>query len=711
MSMSKKKSHYKKKSASGGRFSKKDIIETLREYFPKPLNHKQLGALLEISDPVLREAINLQLIELKAEGLVEELSHGKYRLLNPKPHVTGTIEIARDGEATLKTDELEQPVIIPPKMLRNAMTGDTVKAYIFTHKRTGRIEGEVTEIIKRARTEFVGTIQIGKSFAFLVPESRKIDTDLYIPIESLNGAKDGEKVIGKIVDWPARAKNPIGKIIKVLGPPGDNSVEMHAIMAEFGLPYDFPSSVLEAAERIPEQIPTSEIEKRRDMRDVLTMTIDPADAKDFDDALSLKSLGNGRWEVGVHIADVAYYVREGDKIDEEAFKRGTSVYLVDRVVPMLPEKLSNEVCSLRPGEEKLTFSAVFEMDEEGTVEKEWFGRAVIFSDKRFAYEEVQEVIETGKGPHSKEILVLDKIAKALRDERFKTGAIDFHSTEVKFRLNDKGEPEGVFIKEQKDAHKLIEDFMLLANRRVAETVGKVFKKGFVYRVHDKPESEKLETFGKFAKKLGYKLNLKEKKGAKMAINRLLQTAEGTREETILGQMAIRTMAKAVYTNKNIGHYGLGFEYYTHFTSPIRRYPDLMVHRLLQKFIDKGRPVEQGLEDACKYSSERERLAADAERASVKFMQVKFLQDKVGEEFDGVVSGMNEWGIYVEILENKCEGMIRLRDMGDDFYSYDEENFMIVGRRKGRKFRLGDEVRIEVKRADLTKKQIDFILAD
>jgi len=544
-----------------------------------------------------------------------------------------------------------------------------------------------------------------------VPDSKRMPVDIFIPLSKLNGAENGEKAIARMTDWPSDADSPFGEIIQVLGKPGENETEMHAILAEYGLPAKFPKEIVEEAEKIDTAIKASEIKKRRDMRNVTTFTIDPLDAKDFDDALSVRKLKNGNWEIGVHIADVSHYLKEGSTLDQEAFDRATSVYLVDRVVPMLPEVLSNFACSLRPDEEKYCFSAIFEIDENTKLINEWFGRTVIKSDKRFAYEDAQKIIESGEGDFAEEILTLDGLAKQMRKDRFKKGAIDFHTLEVKFELDEKGEPLGVFIKEQKDANKLIEEFMLLANKRVATFIGSKQKRlPFVYRIHANPDPEKLQTFSEFIKKFGYRIDTTSPKGITSTINRLMNDITGKAEEQLISQLAIRTMAKAEYSTENIGHYGLGFHYYSHFTSPIRRYPDVMVHRLLQHYLDGGNAVNQEeLEEKCKHSSEREKLATDAERASIKFMQVKFMQGKEGEIFAGVVSGVSDFGLFVELEESKCEGLIRLKSLTDDYYTFNPDNFALEGKRTGKVYRIGDELTVKVLKADLAKKQLDFEL--
>jgi ribonuclease R len=555
---------------------------------------------------------------------------------------------------------------------------------------------------------------VSERFAFLIPDDRKMQHDIFIPISDLNGAKNGVKAVAEITDWPAGAKNPIGRIKHVLGVQGENDTEMNAILAEYGFPLAFNKEVEHESEEIPEAITGDEIRRRRDFRDVLTFTIDPFDAKDFDDALSFKKLNNGNYEVGIHIADVSHYIQPDSALDREALERATSVYLVDRVIPMLPERLSNGLCSLRPNEDKLCFAAVFELDEEAHVKNEWFGKTVIHSDRRFTYEEVQKIIEDKAGEFSEEIEKLNALAYKLRERKFKMGAISFESTEVKFNLDEQGRPTGVYVKERKDAHKLIEDFMLLANRKVAEYVSKLGKGKnkytFVYRVHDSPKPDSLANFAQFAARFGYKINTKSDKEIARSLNFLMEDVEGKKEQNVLTQLAIRSMAKAIYTTKSSSHYGLAFDHYTHFTSPIRRYPDVMVHRLLFHYLNGGQPANAAFyEKLCEHCSQMEKKAADAERASVKYKQAEFLKDQIGAVYTGIISGVTEWGMYVEIIENKCEGMIRLRDITDDFYTLDEKNYAIIGQRKRKIYQLGDEVRIRVKNVDLTKKQIDFSL--
>ncbi|PAW94239.1 ribonuclease R [Mucilaginibacter sp. MD40] len=710
--MSKKK---KKNKSSIDQVLTQMVLDIFEQNGNTPLNYKQVSAKLNVRDPEARAVINDILDEETFKGVLKEISPGKFQLLELKTFVEGRVDLTNDGSAFIVTDdEFESDIYIAPRKLRNALNGDWVKVYVYAKSRGKRKEGEIIEILKRHKMEFTGVVRLSEHYAFFLADDRKMMHDIFIPLSELNGAKNGIKAVAEITDWPAGAKNPVGRIKHVLGQQGENDTEMNAILAEYGFPLSFPAEVEREAEEIQDVISEEEIARRRDFREVLTFTIDPFDAKDFDDALSFKKLDNGNYEVGVHIADVAHYIIPDSALDKEAYERGTSVYLVDRVIPMLPERLSNGLCSLRPNEDKLCFAAVFELDEEANIHNEWFGKTVIHSDRRFTYEEVQEVIETQQGDFTEEILKLNALAHKLRERKFKAGAISFETTEVKFKLDENSKPIGVYVKERKDAHKLIEDFMLLANRKVAEYVSKMGKGKnkytFVYRAHDSPKPDALNSFAQFAARFGYKINTKSDKEIAKSLNYLMEDVEGKKEQNVLTHLAIRSMAKAIYTTKTSSHYGLAFSHYTHFTSPIRRYPDVMVHRLLFHYLNGGKSANADhYEELCKHSSAMEKRAADAERASVKYKQAEYLRDQVGNVFTGIISGVTEWGMYVELTENKCEGMIRLRDITDDFYTLDEKNYAIIGQRKKKIYQLGDEVKIKVKSVDLTKKQIDFTL--
>ena len=715
--MAKKKKRKNIKRRNTGTFNKKKlknaILTILYEEPAKTVNYKQISVWLGIKDIETRKLVNVVLQELNDDDYLEQISRGKYKLKAKTGTACGIVEMQPQGFAYVNSDEIERPVLVSSRNLKHAMKGDKVRIRLYARRKKHDLEGEVIEILERAKSVFVGTVQTSRNFAFLIPAG-KVGFDIFIPKEKLNGAKNGQKAIAEINEWPENAKSPFGKIIEVLGDVGNNDAEMHSILAEFELPHKFPENVNKAAEKIPLEIPKEEIKKRRDLRNVTTITIDPADAKDFDDALSIQKLKNGNWEVGVHIADVTHYVTANTIIEEEAQKRATSVYLVDRVVPMLPERLSNGVCSLRPNEEKLCFSAIFEMDDEANISREWFGKTVIYSDRRFTYEEAQEIIETGEGDFSEEVLTMNKLAKELRDQRFKKGSIAFDRVELKFNIDEKGKPLSVYFKEAKDSNKLIEEFMLLANKQVAEFIGK--KRGnktpktFVYRIHDKPDPDKLDSLNTFIQRFGYGLQLTTASTITKSLNTLLNNVKGKKEQNIVETLAIRTMAKAAYSTRNIGHYGLSFEYYSHFTSPIRRYPDMMVHRLLERYLNEGRSVnEQKFEGFCKHSSEMETKAANAERASIKYKQVEFMQDHIGKIYPGVISGITDWGIYVE-LKNKIEGMVPLRELDDDFYIFDEKNYALVGRHSNKTYQLGDEVTVKIWRTNLERKQLDFLLA-
>ena len=713
----------KKLNKKGKDFSAK-IYKILSQEPSKSFNYKQIAAILEVTDTQSRNEIIKELKYLASQEKIQEIDRGKFQVISSSDYYEGYIDMTSRKTGYFVCDELEKDVLIPFANLNHALDGDKVKCYIYNKRASRRPEAEVVEILERAKNEFVGVIDVQKNFAFVTTANAKMYTDIFIPKNDIGEAQHGEVVLVRMTDWPKKADSPFGKVVKVLGKPGEHNTEIHAILAEYGLPYDFPIEVEAFANKIDTSITVEEIAKRRDLRNVLTFTIDPKDAKDFDDALSFQVLENGNYEIGVHIADVSHYVKEGTILDDEAYHRATSVYLVDRVIPMLPEVLSNFACSLRPHEEKYTFSAVFQLNEKAEVLDSWFGRTVIYSDQRFAYEEAQEIIETksdiipahisltGEQYHAPKPIVeatlkLDELAKKLRSKRMAAGAISFDKVEVKFNLNENAEPVGVFFKQSKDANHLIEEFMLLANRKVAEFIGKQ-KKTFVYRIHDEPNEDKLMSLQSVISKFGYSINFKSKATISSSLNTLLEDVQGKKEQNMVDTLAIRCMSKAAYSTQNIGHYGLAFDYYSHFTSPIRRYPDVMAHRLLQYYLDGGKSVsEEDYEEKCKHSSEMESLAANAERDSVKYMQVKYMQDHKDQEFLGVVSGVTEWGIYVEIIENKCEGMCRIREIKDDYYVFDEKQYALVGEMTKSLIQLGDEVYVKVKNADLVKKQLDF----
>ena len=701
------------------------ILKILSKEPNKPFNYKQIAAKLEVDDTKSRNEIIKDLKILASKKQIIEIEPGKYIVkAQSQDYYEGIIDMTSRKTAYFICEEFEEDVFIPFANLNHALDGDKVKVYVYNRRKGKRPEAEVIEVLERQRLEFVGVIDIQKNFAFVTTANPKMYTDIFIPKEKIGEAKNGDVVLVKIEDWPKKADSPFGAVVKVLGRPGEHDTEIHAILAEYGLPYDFPLEVEAYAKKLDTSITKEEIAKRRDMRNVLTFTIDPKDAKDFDDALSFQKLENGNYEIGIHIADVSHYVQEGTILDEEAFKRATSVYLVDRVVPMLPEVLSNFACSLRPQEEKYTFSAIFEISEKAQVVNQWFGRTVIYSDQRFAYEEAQHIIETKGNSIPAEIsltgqeyivkdeivqatLKLDELAKVLRKNRLNNGAISFDKVEVKFKLDQNDEPVGVYFKVAKDANHLIEEFMLLANRKVAEFIGKQ-KKTFVYRIHDEPDENKLMNLQGVISKFGYSLNFKSKETISKSLNDLLVGVVGKKEQNMVDTLAIRTMSKAKYSTDNIGHYGLAFDYYSHFTSPIRRYPDVMAHRLLQHYLDGGKSVdEETYEEKCVHSSNMENSASSAERDSIKYMQVKYMQDHKDQEFLGVISGVTEWGIYVEIIENKCEGMIRIREIKEDYYTFDEKQYALVGQVTKDLLQLGDEVWVKVKNADLVKKQLDY----
>ena len=701
----------KRKTTSGSNAGLKDKVLHLFKKDPKlALNHKQVCSRLKITNAIAKGQAMAALTELTSQGIINHDSRGKFRMDMPTSYLTGKLDGTTRGSAYLVSPDMEEDVFIHQKNMGHAFPGDKVKVNLTSSG--SKMEGKVVEIIERAKKHFVGVLDVSSKYAFLITDDQKIKVDFFIPLDKLNGGKKGQKAVVKMLDWPAEAKSPYGEIVEILGNPGENDAEIHAILWEFDLPYEFPVHVEDYAASIPMDLDEKEIAKRRDMRNITTLTIDPFDAKDFDDALSIQKLDNGNWEIGIHIADVTHYVQPGDIIDKEAVKRATSVYLVDRVVPMLPEKLSNGVCSLRPNEDKYTFSAVFQMDDNADIVGSWFGRTAIHSDRRFTYEEAQEIIEGGDGDFKEEILTFDRLAKQLRERRYNKGAINFGKKEVKFELDEDAKPIGVYFKEGKDSNHLIEEFMLLANKKVTEFVSKGRDKKdrtFVFRVHDNPDPDKFQVFSQFVRKLGFGVKSADN-GAKIsrALNTLMTDIKGTKEQEMIETLAIRTMAKAIYDVENVGHYGLAFDHYSHFTSPIRRYPDVMVHRLLQHYLDgKRSPSKDFYAELCEHSSVREKLAADAERASIKFKQVEFMADRVGEEFDAVISGVSAYGVYAEVEETRCEGMVRLSEINHDHFVHDDENYCVVGARTGEKLTFGDRIRVKLKHADLLKKQLDF----
>ena len=711
----------KKSGTTNGKKQTKDLHALVLNYVSQQknatFNYKQVAYAIGADTAAAHRAIALILAEMAFDGDLIEVSPGKYKAPQRSNVTTGTFVRRSNGKNSVVTDDDGETIFVAERNSMHALNGDKVRIIVAARRRGVEPEAEVIEIIEEKEQTFIGTLQVARQYAYLQTDSKFLATDIIIPRAKLKGGTTGQKAIVRITSWPDDAKNPIGEVIDILGQTGENTTEMHAILAEFGLPYRYPENVNAAAERIDAGITDEVVAQREDLRGVVTFTIDPKDAKDFDDALSMRRLDNGNYEIGVHIADVTYYVHPDSLLDKEAQKRATSVYLVDRVVPMLPEHLSNGICSLRPDEDKLTFSCIFEMNDQAEVLNSRIVRTVTRSVRRFTYEEAQQVIETGAGDYADEILTLDRLAKILRRNRYDNGSVEFDRAEVRFDTDETGHPVSVYFKESKDANKLIEEFMLLANKTVATAIGKPAghkkPKAFVYRVHDMPDPGKLADLSKIARTFGFKVKeTGTSREVNRSINRMLADVKGKGEENFLSTLAIRSMAKAVYTTTNVGHYGLAFDYYTHFTSPIRRYPDMMVHRLLERYLAGGRSVnQQKLEDLCKHSSDMEQLAANAERASIKYKQVEFMGDHLGEVYDGVISGVTEWGLYVELAENMCEGLVPVRDLADDYYDFDEKNYCLIGRRRGVRYRLGDQVKVKVARASLEKKQLDFVLVD
>jgi ribonuclease R len=704
--MSKKK---KKRSISKGSL-KSEILRVFRQFPKKSFNYKQLAKAITLNRDENYSLINIVLVELEKEEKLIEIGRGKFKF-NPIKEVLlqGVVDVTTSGNAYVTVDNFEEDVFIHKKHVKNVVTGDTVSISIFSKYKKNKKEGEILEVLEHKTKRFVGIVEMGETSAFIIVQNLKVHFDIFLPKKECKNIKDGQKVVVEVQDWGYGKNSPSAIVIEVLGYPGEHNVEIHSILAEYNLPHNFDSELEDYAKSIPSEISKEEISKRRDFRNITTFTIDPYDAKDFDDALSIEEISKDIWEIGIHIADVSHYINDNDKIDLEAKERATSVYLVDRVVPMLPEILSNQLCSLRANEEKLCFSAVFQINNNGKITNEWFGKTVINSDHRFTYEDAQEIIETKEGKYSSELSILNNIAKILRKKRMKSGAFSFERLETKFNIDEDGNPLSIYFKTSKEAHKLIEEFMLLANRKVAEFIAKK-NLPFVYRIHDSPDPEKLQTFNILLKKFGYHIQTENKNSISSSMNKLLKEVQGKDESNMIETLAIRTMAKAVYTTENIGHYGLAFNHYTHFTSPIRRYPDVMVHRLLFYYLNKGSASKSAtIENQCKHSSEREIIASKAERASIKYMQAKYMSSKIGEMFDGIVSGVTDFGIFVEVHNTGCEGLIRMRDIPGDFYTFKEADYCVQGHNTKKRYYLGDKLKVKIKNVNLERKEIDLVI--
>ncbi len=686
-----------------------EVLKILQRSPKKSFNYKQIAKIIGVKRDDYFSLINAALNDLFENEKIIEIGRGKYKYRRVIETIEGIVEVTSSGNAYVVVEGMDQDIFVQKRYVQNAVNGDVVAVMLQSKHKKYKPEGEIIEIVEHKTTQFVGVVEFSENFAFVILSNPKIHFDIFLPKSELKEVKNGQKVIVNVTDWGDSKNSPSGEIIDILGYPGEHQVEIHSILAEYELPYEFDESLENFAKKIPSIISKDEIKKRRDFRSICTFTIDPHDAKDFDDALSIQKLKNGNWEIGIHIADVSHYIQDNDELDLEAKERATSVYLVDRVVPMLPEVLSNQLCSLRPKEEKLCFSTVFEITENAEVKEEWFGKTIINSDHRFTYEDAQKIIEEKKGDYKDEILTLNSLAKTIRSKRMKSGAFSFERSETKFNIDADGNPTSIYFKESLDAHKLIEEFMLLANRKVAEFIGKQ-SLPFVYRIHDSPDPEKLDTLSLFIKRFGYTLQTDNKKTIASSINKVLQQIQGTQECNMIETLAIRTMAKAIYTTENIGHYGLAFNHYTHFTSPIRRYPDVLVHRLLEHYLNKGKRLEiSGLENLCKHASEMEIIASKAERASIKYMQAKYMSKQIGKTFDGIISGVTDFGIFIEIDNTGCEGLIRMRDIPGDFYVYKESEYCIVGSRSNKKYSLGGSVKIKIRRVDIEKKEIDMVL--